>query len=190
MWHNGTVFKQQPYDPVWQQDWKFPPLTKWVTGRHWRGAMVLTPSTDTLSWLSGRDLGKDSGCLSDAVPSESPTGPSQSRLNPSYLLLNIFTRTLHSSGGGPVFVGIIEFIWGGHYIKMSPISVWNTGLYFLRFCELEVEIRVWVGTPLNACRLTSRQLCYPALPSAQVWGMGPASPLCWCRLGLMSSVHY
>lgn len=67
-------------------------------------------STDTLSWLSGRDLGKDSGCLSDAVPSESPTGPSQSRLNPSYLLLNIFTRTLHSSGGGPVFVGIIGFI--------------------------------------------------------------------------------
>lgn len=47
----------------------------------------------------------------------------------------------------------------------------------------------WIGTPLNACSLTSRQLCYHGLPSAQVWGLGLVSPLYWFTFSLMSSVY-
>lgn len=125
IWHNRTVFKQQPYDPVWQQDWKVPSLTKWVTGQHWIGCHGCdTQYTHTFTafrpWAGwGEQLSEWCG------PFWKHHGVYAIALHPSCLLLNIFTRrTLQSSGGATDFVGATVLIcWGCHRIYISHFSL-------------------------------------------------------------------
>lgn len=141
IWHNRTVFKQQPYDPVWQQDWKVPSLTKWVTGQHWiycHGCDTQYKHTFTAfrPWAGWERLSEWCG------PFWKHHGVYAIALHPSCLLLNIFTRrTLQSSGGTTDFVGDTVLIcWGCHRIYISHISVWNT-----ESGSWKSERRVWAG---------------------------------------------